>query len=141
MPTDAPAGDVEPAADLILSAEVARSGTRTVAAATVRIGKRVVTETRTITVQVRREELYIKHTEAPEPTVDDTDDADSPAYGARGDGPVLLLVLHEEVPEVVTRVVPIESVSVFIDRLDGVETASIDLRHEEVDLTEEHSRR
>lgn len=141
MPTDAPTDAVEPVADLVLSAEVARIGTRQAPAGTVRIGKRVVTETRTVTVQVRREELYVEHIAAPEPAADLADGADVSALGASGEGPVLVLVLHEEVPEVIARVVPTERVSVFVDRVDGIETVSTDLRHEEVTFTEEHSRR
>ena len=142
MPTDSIGPvSVEPVAALVLSAEVARTGTRQVTAGTVRIGKRMVTETRTLTVQVRREELYIEHTAAPDPLADLTDGADVSALGAGDEGPVLVLVLHEEVPEVVTQVVPTEQVSVFIDRVEGTETVSTDLRHEEVSLTEKQPRR
>lgn len=152
MPTDTPAGTpagtptdaIEPVADLVLSAEVARPGVRRVTAGTVRIGRRVVSETRTVTVQVRREELYVEHTTAPQGPADRADGAvgaDVSALGARGQGPVLVVVLHEEIPEVVMRVVPTERVSVFVDRVEGTETVSTELRHEEVTLAEEHSRR
>lgn len=141
MPTESD----EPVADLVLSAEVARAGTRQVVAGTVRIGKRMVTETRTVTVQVRREELYVEHLAAADATsadlADGAVDANESASGIRGQRPVLTLVLHEEVPEVVTRVVASERVSVFVDRVERIETVSTDLRHEEVTLTEEHSRR
>ena len=150
VPTGAPTGAIEPVADLILSAEVARPGVRQVTAGTVRIGKRIVTETRTVTVEVRREELYVERTAAPEVPLDLADGADgadgavganASAPGAPGQGPVLVLALLEEVPEVVIRVVATERVSVFVDRVEGTETVDTDLRHEEVALTEEHSRR
>ena len=145
MPTDAtePVA-VEPVADLVLSAEVARAGVRQVTAGTVRIGKRVVTETRTVTVQVRREELYLEHAAAPDLAPDaapagHVDDGAQDA-GGRGSEPIVVLVLHEEIAEVVTRVVPVERVAVFLDRVEGAGTVNADLRHEEVALTEDHSR-
>lgn len=138
MPTDAFTDATEPVAALVLSAEVVHTGTVQVTAGTVRIGKRVVTETRTVTVQVRREELYVEYTDAPDaPSVDLADSTDESAPNTGSQEPVLVLVLHEEIPEVVTRVVASERVSVFVDRVEGTETVSTDLRHEEVTLTTE----
>lgn len=88
----------------MLSVEVARTGVRQVTAGTARIGKRSVTETRTLTVQIRREKLYVEHTAAPEAVADP---ADGPAR-------------------------PVGA---------GVPAMSTDLRHEEVTLTDYHSRR
>lgn len=139
MPTES----IDPSIDLVLSAEVARSSVQRVPAGTVQIRKRVVTETRTLTVQVRREELHVKRIPAPTSTPAPTSadhpggEAGSDAWAADGTEPVLVLVLHEEVPEVSVRVVATERVGVFVDRVEETETVNVDLRHEEVALTEE----
>lgn len=125
--------NIEPVANLILSAEVPRAAVRRVPAERVRISRRVVTETRTITVDVRREELHVERVSIPS-SADTGDDAGAdPIRSATG--PILSWVLHEEVPEVVTRIVAVERVQVFLDDVVGTETVGVELRHEDVALT------
>jgi uncharacterized protein (TIGR02271 family) len=129
----------DPTVDLVLSAEVAHTSVRRVPGGTVRISKRVVTEARTVTVQIRREELHVERIPAPTSAPADHPGGavDRTASATEGQEPVLVLVLHEEVPEVSVRVVATERVGVFVDRVEGVETVDTALRHEEVALTEE----
>jgi uncharacterized protein (TIGR02271 family) len=124
---------VEPTANLVLSAEVPHTTVRRVPAERVRISRRVVTETRTVTVEVRREELHVERMSLPSSA--DTGTGTGPARS--GTDPVLTWLLHEEIPEVVNRVVAVERVQVFIDDVDGTETVDVDLRHEEARLTQQ----
>lgn len=92
----------------------------------VRLHKRVVTETRTYTVELRREELVIERepaagTEAVQ------------AEGGAADGP-LEIVLHEEEVVVEKRVVPRERVRVHKERITEDRPITADLRREEVDV-------
>lgn len=89
----------------------------------VRIRKVVVTEERTVTVQVRREELVVER----EPL-------DGPLEGDGAPPEPLVIVLHAEVPVVSTRVVPVERVSVVVDRITAMRTVTEELRHERVDV-------
>ena len=116
----------------MLSAEVAHVAVERIPVESVRISKRVVTETRTITVQVRREELHLERRALTTPA-----DADSTPGRPddRGPEPILVLVLHEEVPEVVKRIVAVEEIRVFIDDVQSTETVATSLRHEEGDVT------
>ena len=123
---------IEPVVDVVLSAEVAHTPVRRVPAERVRISKRVVTETRTITVEVRREELHVERLTLPASETE-TDSSGS----ASAAGPVLVMVLYEEVPEVVNRVVAVERAEVFIDKVAGTETVTMELRHEEAELVED----
>jgi uncharacterized protein (TIGR02271 family) len=90
-----------------------------------RVRKVVVTEERTITVTLRREELVIER---------------EPLDGAREvepsrDGPEpITLVLHAEEPVLSTRVVPVERVHVVIDRILALQTVTEPVRAERVDV-------
>lgn len=102
-----------------------RLGVSTVRTATerVRIRTVIVTEERTVTVQVRREELVIER----EPL-------DGPLEGDGEPPEPLVIVLHAEVPVVSTRVVPVERVSVVVDRITAMRSVSEEVRRERVDV-------
>ncbi len=119
-----------PPAEVVLSREQAVASTRTVERGRVRVAKRVVVEERTVTVQVRREELVVEELPA-DPR------AATAARSDGADGPVLELVLAEEEVQVVTRVVPRERVRVFLDTVRGAEAVSTTVAHEEVTVETE----
>jgi uncharacterized protein (TIGR02271 family) len=115
--------------------EVIRSEERLSAATTrhvtsrIRVGKRVVTEQRTITVNVSREEFYLE-----ELPLDAAYPADSGLAGADRD---VVIVLREEEPVVTTRLVPVEEVRVRVVRVteEAVSTAEVAREVVEVDQT------
>ncbi|MWV50670.1 DUF2382 domain-containing protein [Rathayibacter sp. VKM Ac-2803] len=88
-----------------------------------RIRRVIVTEERTVTVRLRREELVIER----EP-VESSPVGDSPVAGP------VTMVLHAEEPVVTTRVVPVERVSVIVDRITAMRTVSDSVRKERVDV-------
>ncbi len=98
--------------EVVRSEERLAVGTERVPTGRVRVGKRVVTEERTVTVTVRREELYLEE-----------DAAASAGQGSLTTGPdhdtgdALELVLYAEEPVVTTRVVPVERVRVVRHRV------------------------
>ncbi|MBO1767166.1 PRC and DUF2382 domain-containing protein [Allobranchiibius sp. GilTou38] len=95
-------------------------GTRVRVSGRTRITTRVVTEERTITVAVRREELVVEH----EPATERGAEADGGADGSLGVHPLAdtprVLVLHEEVPVVIMQSRPVETVRI------GVRTVTVD---------------
>ncbi len=105
-----PTGDAgrEEVVELMRSGDRLHGSVEWVSGEQVRCSKRVVTETRTITVRLRREELVVERYPIGE---QDAVEADSPAQD--GAGPVAEIVLHEEVPEVTLRTVPTEWVLVY----------------------------
>lgn len=114
--------------------EVVRSEERLVAGVerhvtgSVRIGKRVVSEERTVTVTVRREELFVEHV----PAGAATGDAGTGAP-PRGAEPVVTLTLAEEEPVVTVRTVPRETVRLFVDRLTVDHSVTEDVAREVVE--------
>lgn len=102
-----------------------------VAVERVRIAKRIVTETKTLTVQVRREELVVERL-----PVTSTDQHPR-AEHQHPTGPVVELVLHEEVPDVSTRVVAVERVRVSTTSTaaDRIEQATA--RREVIDVVDD----
>lgn len=129
-PPTAPPESVE----VIRSEERLRTGMQRVPVERVRVCTRLVTETRTVTVQVRREELVVERVAIPAGGAVDGDDSHLTAKD--GGEPVVEMVLREEVPEVLTRVVPVERVRVYVDRVAGTEQVSAAVRREEVELTD-----
>ncbi len=94
-----------------------------------RLRKRVVTEERTVTLRLRREELVVEQ----EPV---------------GGGPVtlgppppvrepLVLTLSEEQAVITTRVVPVEQVRVVVERVVEEHEVQTDLRAERFDVVSE----
>ena len=102
---------------MTLRQEQARIGTEWVATGRVRVSRRVVSETRTVQVTVRREALVIE--------TDAAVAADGAMVGTVLDGPAvvppngpveaLVIVLREERPEISTRLYPYERVTVHVD--------------------------
>jgi len=112
--------------EVVRSEEELDVGMRVVPRERVRIGKRVVSETVTRSVEVRREELYLERLGV------DAGAAPGPDGGSQEE--VLEFVLHEEEVQLVTRVVPRERVRVrkelVTERLPVNET----LRREEIEV-------
>ncbi len=119
--------------DVIRSEERLRTGVQRVPVERVRVSTRLVTETRTVTVQVQREKLVVERVAIP--AGGDADVHRSHPTAKQGE-PVVEMVLREEVPEVLTRVVPVERVRVYVDRVAGTEQVSAAVRREEVELTD-----
>ncbi len=102
-----------------------------------RLRKRVVTEERTITVTVRREELVIDDSDI-DPD-DAVPDAERPHHGPGGvpvpENGVIEMTLHAEEPVVSTRVVAVERVRARVVVVDGHPAVVTDnVRHEKVDI-------
>lgn len=103
----------------------------------VRLRKRVVTEERTITVTVRREELVIDDSD-----IDPDDaitDAERPHHGSGRilvpENGVIEMTLHAEEPVVTTRVVAVERVRARVGVVDGHPVVVTDnVRREEIDI-------
>ncbi len=116
-------------AEVVLREERARVETRKVPVERVRVRKRVVMQTRTVTVEERREELSIERV----PLAGEGQPSD--AGSAAGDE--LVIVLREEVAEVVTKIVPVERVR--IRRESVTETVAVDteLRREQTQVSTE----
>lgn len=102
-----------------------RLSTTTVRTATerVRIRKVIVTEERTITVQLRREELVLER----EPF-------DGSAVGNEDPPAPITFVLHEEQPVITTEVVPVERVSIIVDQIVQLQSVSDSVRKERIEV-------
>lgn len=118
------AGTGAPVVDL--RAERLTTGTERVVVERVRFTKRIVQTTRTIEVPVRVEQLVIDH-EALDPAVP----VDGSPSGGHGD---LVIVLHEEVPEISLRVVATERIAVGVRTVADEETVTAVLRTEVADV-------
>lgn len=114
-------------AEVVLHEERLIVSTQRVAVERVRISKRIVTEVRTVEVPVRVEQLVVSR----EPVGAGEPIALEPGDRA-GD---LVLVLHEEVPEVTLRVVAVERVVVTTQVVAGEQTVSAVLATEVADIT------
>lgn len=121
--------DVEP---VTLMEERLVVGTRVRVSGTTRIATRVVTEERTITVTVRREELVIEHEPATERGAGLTRDD-----GARESleahplaGTPREIVLHEEVPVVTMQTRPVETARIGVETVTVQQQVSDNVRRE-----------
>ena len=93
-----------------------------------RVHKRIVTEQRVVTVELRREELVVER----EPVVD------APATAADPGPPEpLVLTLSEEQAVITTVVVPVERVRIVVDRTTEGHELRTTLRAEQVDVAAE----
>lgn len=139
-PTSSP--ELEPngtptAASLIRSEEQAHIHTVSTPRTRLRIQKVIVTEERTITVQVRREELRITEYPATGTWTDDT--------GHASTGPVTVhdedfeLVLSEEQIDVHTRIVPVERVRITKTHVAIPTDVTVTLEREQVDVDKPQS--
>ena len=99
-----------------------------------RLQKFVTTETVTIEVLVRREEVRLVH--EPASDADLGVDVAEPAGGRLVDPSPQehVLVLHEERPVVTMEVVPVERVRMVVDTVTASETVSGQVREEHIEL-------
>jgi uncharacterized protein (TIGR02271 family) len=120
---------------MTLRQEQLRVGAEWVASARVRVRRRVVSETRTVQITLRREELVIE--------TDTAVAADGATVGIVFDGPAvaaptgpvepLVIVLREERPEIITRPYPYERVTVHVDLAATEQQIDSQARGETVD--------
>ncbi|MBO1753943.1 YsnF/AvaK domain-containing protein [Allobranchiibius sp. CTAmp26] len=107
------------------------AGTRVRVSGTTRFTKRVVTEERTITVTVRREELVVEHQPAPERATDQTRGGQQGKLEAH---PLAStpheIVLHEEVPVVTMQTRPVETVRIGVGTVTVEEQVTDNVRRE-----------
>ncbi len=117
--------DRGPTADVLRSEERLDVVTHVQEAGRVRISKRVVTEERVVTLQVRREELVVEELPVDPDRVQEPLVRQSELSGpSRTAPPVVEMWLSEEQVELTTRVVPRERVRVFVDTVtDHVEVS------------------
>ena len=124
------------AVDVVRSEERLAVARSRLASGRVVVGKRVVTEERTVTVTVRREEFYLSET-----GVGDGQGGGAEAAAtrtARRNTPrELTFVLREEVPVVTTNVVPYEEVTVAVERLVADVEVTGDVAREVVEVTKD----
>ena len=134
MPVPQPApGDDDREATVVLHEEHLLVGTEVHATERVRLERYVVTEQRTITVDVRREEVRLIR----EPLVD------GPALPADRPAPTrepIVVVLHQEQVVVSKRVVPVERVTLTVHTVTEHRPVDAVLRHEEVTVDEDTTR-
>lgn len=101
--------------------------TTTVPLEKVRVERHIVTEQRTFTVDVRREELRITRTPISE---------DTPAPAGNAPSGPIVIVLHEEQVTLTTTVVPVEKVTVEVSAVTREHRVKDRLRREEIDIVE-----
>lgn len=118
-------GANDPTADTVLHEQRLLVDTEWVPRERLSVRRRVITETRQVTVTVRREELLIDRVPVDgEPAV-----ADPP------DPMPLVVVLHEEVPVVELQVRPYERVTVGTERVRQQDVVEAVVGREQVGLT------
>jgi len=91
---------------------------------TISVRRRVVSETRQVSVTVRREELVIERTPTPDSPVDPVPAPPAP----------LVVVLHEEVPVVQMSSRPYEQVTITVEQVTSEQTITAELDHEQVEV-------
>ncbi len=121
--------------DLVItrSEEQLRTTTETVVVRRLRLRKYIVTEERTITVQLRREEFRIEEVPATDPV--------APASAGRGRGDTYLsgedheatMVLYAERPLISTEVVPVERIHLSKYLVTDTQVVAATLGHEVVE--------
>ncbi|NRG42272.1 YsnF/AvaK domain-containing protein [Rathayibacter sp. VKM Ac-2835] len=116
-----------PTAEVVLHEERLLVGTRRHATERVRVRRVVVTEQRTITVDVRREELRVTR----EPILDGPPLPDAITAAPQES---IVVVLHEERIDVVRTVVPVERVTLRVESVSGARDVTASLRHEAVEV-------
>ena len=128
----------ERSASVSLSAEQLVAATEWVESGHVRLRRRIVSETRTIEVVVRREELVVDVRDAAFAQVGESylgTALDGPPVAApERPGPPLVMVLREEVPEVVLRPQVYQRVSAEVVTVEQMAVWHDRVRHEEVDV-------
>lgn len=119
-----------------LSGERLRVATQWVESGRVRVRRQVTSETRTVEVTVRREELLVETQAA---AVTDAAPGGAPSDGEPAPGPhpghePLVFVLSEEVPEVTMRTRAYQQVSVHVDVVSTEQTVQAELHRQAADL-------
>ena len=116
------------AAEVVVSQEQLKLSTEWHVIGRVRIAKRVVTEERTVTVTVRREELVVEELPV------GAESGQTPPVGPSASAaPVLELTLAEEQIQMIA--VPRERVKVYVDQVAGTAKVTEVLSRENVDIT------
>lgn len=115
------------ARELILSEEQLRVSTRWVQAAKVTASVRIVTEVKTLQVEVRRQELVITELQLPRNA--------PPASAEPGKPGTVVLILSEEVPEFTLRTQAYERVTLTVDTVTDQQNITADLAYEELEDT------
>ncbi|MCM6762353.1 YsnF/AvaK domain-containing protein [Rathayibacter sp. ZW T2_19] len=112
---------------VVLHEERLEVSTRRFATERIRLERVVVTEQRTITVDVRREEIRLvrEPLEGGEPL---------PAGGEHSPAEPIVVVLHEERIEIVRTIVPVERVTLRVASVAGELDVTEELRREVVDV-------
>lgn len=113
--------------DVVLHEEHLTSGTERHAVERVRLERVVVTEQRTVTVDVRREEIRITR----EPI---TDGPVAPVGAATPDREPIVVILHEERLTIAKTIVPVERITLGTRTVTHDERIDAALRHEEVEV-------
>ncbi len=119
--------------EVVRSEERARTGVERVVTKRVVVGKRIVTEERTVTVTVRREELVFSE----EAVETGAQAVDAPVDRADGYGEAEIeFLLSEEEPVVTMRTVPRERIRVFRDSHTVEQHVDLALAREEIEIDE-----
>jgi uncharacterized protein (TIGR02271 family) len=113
---------------VIRSEERLRTGVRTIPVERVRMEKFIVTEERTITVTVRREELRLVR----DPIEHGDPDADTPVE--RAPDAAHSMILSEERITVTKTIVPVERVTLVKETVAAQQTITGTVRREQVDV-------
>ncbi|MER7525171.1 YsnF/AvaK domain-containing protein [Microbacterium oxydans] len=117
------------AAVVVRREEILHVATETIALETVRIEKYIVTERRTFTADVRREELRVTRTPV-------TDPAElRPPVNTDPDRSITM-VLHEEQLTITMKAIPVETVTVRVSTVNDEHRIEDILRREEIDIVE-----
>jgi uncharacterized protein (TIGR02271 family) len=122
-----------PAGWIVRSEEQLRVSTRRVPTERLRVRKVIVTEEKTVTVTIRREEFQLTR-EPLDSAASDIDLAGDDDRGARVEGGIDL-VLHEERVVVSTQVVPVERLHISVERVAGLVDVTGEVRQERIDIT------
>tara|TARA_R110002020_G_scaffold14731_18_gene52401 strand:- start:2115 stop:2537 length:423 start_codon:yes stop_codon:yes gene_type:complete len=124
-----PSDEDSTAAVVVRHEEILHIVTETIALETVRIEKYIITERRTFTADVRREEIRITRTPITDP------DELRPRVDIHP-APPITMVLHEEQLAITTTTVPVETVTIRVASVPGEHRIDDTLRREEVDIAE-----
>ena len=122
-----PPPDATPPVEVLRSEERLRVGTHRVPVERVRLSRRVVTETRLVEVQLRREELHVERL-----AVTGDEQVSGPIRPEPSDD--LVLVLSREVPVVTVRSEPYERVRVRVVTAASEQPVTASLLREQVDI-------
>ncbi|WP_158548867.1 DUF2382 domain-containing protein [Blastococcus sp. TF02A-26] len=114
------------AVDVVRFEERLRTERERVPVERVVVGKRVITETRTVTVEVRREEFFIERSCVP---------GGSGAGTERSNG--WDIICYEEIPEVSLRLTPVERVRVRVEPVAETADVTAAVRVEQVAIEQE----